>query len=243
MNLFDKKFVYLEWDDILKGKKVFIADTYLELRSRVENDTNNFKCTVFKNNGDYPFLCSGICYAFVYYDPNYNYKRAYMEGKVIQCRHINSSTWSDCTVPPSWYDDYEYRVKPEEPVFRVYKCSDNTLHISNSCIIDFMLEGTEEKCKQYIKEHYCDRCANQSCDMVVGSQFCQGFKEVKKRRMTKRELAHWLAEGNGQAWSSYSGRDLTQYAYEHDRDNEPCDTAISIRTWDETEWSEPLIEE
>lgn len=40
--------------------------------------------------------------------------QAYGEGKAVQCRRRGNSEWEDdggCGV--SWYNDYEYRIKPE----------------------------------------------------------------------------------------------------------------------------------
>jgi len=102
--IFDKKFVYLEWDDVLEGKEVFIADTFPELRKRVENNNDSFMCTVERNDGDYPF---------VYYDPLYNVKLAWKNGKQIQYRSHCSFEWEDCD-DPGWSETDEYRVKPEK---------------------------------------------------------------------------------------------------------------------------------
>lgn len=49
MELFDKKFVYFEWDDILRGKEVFFAVALPELRLRVEDDNDGFKGYVERN--------------------------------------------------------------------------------------------------------------------------------------------------------------------------------------------------
>ena len=74
--------------------------------------------------------------------------------------------------------------------------------------------------------------------------------EVKKRRMTNRELSKWLAHGNGE-WTDKS-KDPFQihcfiyqntYSYEHDTDNAPVKKGYMIRGWDETEWHEPEVEE
>lgn len=60
------------------------------------------------------------------------------------------------------------------------------------------------------------------------------------RRMTNRELAKWLAQGNGQ-WLSSSYAIGMSYSYAIDNNEIP--DGIKIRGWDEAEWHEPLVEE
>jgi hypothetical protein len=192
MDLFDKRFVYLEWDDVLQGKEVVVADTFPELRGRVNVGDDNFLCTVKKNDGNYPFIVGegGVCYAFVYYDPNYECKVAYKQGKVIQFRYHGESDdgWAYCTGVPKWLDTCEYRVKPEA-------------------------------------EHHA-------------------MPERTKRRMTNRELARWIAQGNGQAKDiNVPVVTLRGLVYDEADDDKPCPSYLAIRGWDETEWHEPEVEE
>lgn len=62
----------------------------------------------------------------------------------------------------------------------------------------------------------------------------------KPRRMTNRELAKWLAQGNGQ-WKGAA--DTIGMAYSYGLDDHEIPDGIMIRGWDETEWREPVIEE
>ena len=41
---------------------------------------------------------------------------AWTEGKVIQYRGHALNGWSDVKGSPSWFNNYGYRVKPEEPI-------------------------------------------------------------------------------------------------------------------------------
>ena len=67
-----------------------------------------------------------------------------------------------------------------------------------------------------------------------------GAEIPKKRRMTNRELAKWLAQGNGECRFN-SGIRSTTYTYTHD--NEPVtDKNVTIRGWNEEEWHEPEVE-
>lgn len=77
----------------------------------------------------------------------------------------------------------------------------------------------------------------------------------KTHVMTNKELAEWLAKGNGVwAWSNYatgvvgdSTTHKTIWEYRNENADEPCTTnlenCIRIKGWDETKWREPLIEE
>ena len=183
MELFDKKFVYLEWDDCLKGKKVAVGDSLQLMRRIVNDNTAKVRCVEDNSSNSqlHPFIDEyGTDWALVYYDPNYECKVAYEQGKTIQYKNKGSSDpWKNCAEEPYWAEICEYRVKPEHALYLyVYTCSDDTLHISPHCTMpSFIFEGTEEECKKYIKEHYCDKCVHQSCTMGAGTQFCKGFKE------------------------------------------------------------------
>ena len=110
-----------------------------------------------------------------------------------------------------------------------------------------LINDTEEECKDYAVENYCKKCIHEvsiCCSPRLG---CQGFrelKEIKKRRKTNRELAKWLAQGNGQAKdinsSTITSRGLM---YDDGDDDKPCPSYLVIRGWDETEWHAPEVEE
>ena len=185
MELFDKRFVYLEWDDKLEGKKVVIADTLGELKKKLHSE---LFVSVIENKGDYPFTPSEddtnitiMNFAMAYYDPNYECKKAHAQGKMIQCKLKDSPfLWEDCTNEPKWLDTSEYRVKPGQ----------------------------------------------------------------EKRRMTNREIAKWIMQGNGQVKRRDGNYALAAYnAYDIRDDNKPCPDYIVVRGWDETEWHEPEVEE
>lgn len=104
---FEDKFVHFRWDDSLKGKKCFLADDMSELRLAFENELYDV-VTDFHCEG-YPFKTAESYYMFAYYDPNYELKKAYNEGKQIQYKSAIGK-WVDCS--PSWRDGTEYRIKP-----------------------------------------------------------------------------------------------------------------------------------
>lgn len=62
------------------------------------------------------------------------------------------------------------------------------------------------------------------------------------RRATNRELAKWLAQGNGEVKyaSQYAVKIHIEYGTKSD--NDPCHESFRIRKWDDTEWHEPDVE-
>lgn len=258
--IFDKQFVYLEWDDVLKGKKVFVADTLPQLRDFVGRNYNSLP-TVSENVCDdtyYPFIASsGMQYAMCYYDPNYECKVAYAQGKTIQARTKGSTRneWINME-HPGWLDTYEYRVKLEPEMWTACFNDDGVISVMpasdwNKSKGRQLIEGTNEECQRYVVETYCNKCAcgascvGHKCTMNLDMWYCQGFRElkaVKKRRWTNRELAKWLADNNGQVMYTSSKFKCTEYSYTTDDDDQVHST-VQIRGWDETEWHEPEVEE
>lgn len=186
MPMFDKRFVHFMWDESLKGKSCFVADSIIKLQECVEsNDTLFLDTVISEYNGDYPFRMNiGNCFRFCYYDPYYNFKLAYEQGKTIQAKHILTGEWVDMAGKNiDWdnVDGYELRIKPEEP--------------------------------------------------------------GKSKPVTNRELARWLAQGNGEyyaydcdGWESYR---CIEYQYE--KDNLTV-SKVMVRKWEDTEWHEPTRE-
>lgn len=119
MPKFDKQFVYFIWDDELKGKICFVADSIDELKEAVERNDIEFLYTVAnQHHGANPFQVeNGIEVRFCYYDPNYSIKIAHEQGKKIECKR-KGDAWGDLdwdyTPSPEWLDDHEYRIMQEE---------------------------------------------------------------------------------------------------------------------------------
>lgn len=179
MPKFDKKYVHFMWTDILKGKKVFYGDYIGNLKSSVEEHDLSFVGTVIDTyNENYPFYMKEKedYYSFCYYDPYYELKLAYEQGKVIQHFKTCAKVWIDVTSELGWTDNPEnYRIKPEE-----------------------------------------------------------------SKPVTNRELARWLAQGNGEyyeydcdGWESHR---CLEYQYE--QDNLPVSN-VMVRKWEDEEWHQP----
>lgn len=69
------------------------------------------------------------------------------------------------------------------------------------------------------------------------------YKPVKKRRMTRGELAEWCSKGKGLYKNGDTNMTYTYVSFESKSMNEPLGEWILIRAWGETEWREPLVEE
>ena len=114
MELYCKEFVFFEWDDSLKGKKGFFADTINELKAKVKNGFELLECHFSNNPTGFHFAnsSSNEVYQFFYYDPDYEVKKAFMDGKTIQ--YLYNDEWIDVAHSPLWGLDNTYRIKPED---------------------------------------------------------------------------------------------------------------------------------
>ena len=68
--------------------------------------------------------------------------------------------------------------------------------------------------------------------------YCAEIPEPKS--VTYRELARWLAEGNGEVM--WSNTVCTNWNYSTDEENKALDESLSVRKWDDTEWHKPTRE-
>ena len=59
---------------------------------------------------------------------------------------------------------------------------------------------------------------------------------------TNRELAKWLAQGNGQYHESFGCRTWTDHCYKIGVDDEVCSNLIKVRKWGDREWHKPTRE-
>ncbi len=57
-------------------------------------------------------------------------------------------------------------------------------------------------------------------------------EQPKPRRATNRELAKWLAQGNGER----------VFVDDHRSDNLPVSECVRVRKWDDEEWHEPTAD-
>lgn len=117
MPKFEERYVYFRWSRELEGKEVLCADHIDVLEKQVVKSW--FKgFGVVKKSVDtgYPFETASKSWQFCYYDPNYEAKIAYEQGKKIECKR-KGDAWGDLdwdyTPSPAWLDDHEYRIMKE----------------------------------------------------------------------------------------------------------------------------------
>lgn len=108
------------------------------------------------SRGAFPFTLNGSDgdYRFFYYDPNYECKRAYAEGKQIQ--HVSySNDWIDCKGEPDWENESNFRIKPEEPKSRQQKPEKKYRKFKDT---DELIKTWEEKMNKFlgINESFVD---------------------------------------------------------------------------------------
>ena len=56
----------------------------------------------------------------------------------------------------------------------------------------------------------------------------------KPKPVTHRELARWLAKGNGEVM--WANNVLSNWNYSTDEENKALDESLSVRKWDDNEW-------
>ena len=150
IELFDKKFVHFMWDDELEGKKCFVKDCIDELVDIVEKGGSDVSQEAERSVSDamqevrysgkpyspFHIFSDGEHYDFVfaYYDPNYEVKKAFNEGKKVQAKEMGSLVdWADCD-KPIWSEDFLYRIKPDaEKKWIVYLARDDAQPYLTAC--------------------------------------------------------------------------------------------------------------
>lgn len=182
MELFDKKFVYLEWDDALEGKEVFVAYTLSGLKRAIALGD---RFVIKKNDGDYSFISSGgVQYAIAYYDPNYEYKLAYNQGKKVEVYGFIgiSRAWVEVTDDLKWEENYQYRIKPKKFTLIEPDCNNDKLRLLSECtpvhVDEHAFLGTREECKDYAVKNFCDCCVHTDSPCVWYD--CTGFVSKNK---------------------------------------------------------------
>lgn len=157
--LFDKTFVHFLWDDELDGKECFVASEIDDLVKAVNENSKGHKYKVHKSNDpSWPFQAESDCEpsCFAYYDPLYEYKLAWANGKSIEenihghrCIHING-----VDPEPYWHDlpDTTYTIAPDVLFVHKDKLS-GELYYNDNSVADYIYKGTEEECIRF-KESY-----------------------------------------------------------------------------------------
>lgn len=68
------------------------------------------------------------------------------------------------------------------------------------------------------------------------------YEESPKKRMTNRQIAEWIARGNGEYSRDAYDRAYAEYCYFKSESNNEVDSDMKIRSWDSEEWVEPTVD-
>ena len=161
IELFDKRYVYLEWSDELEEKDCILAKSYQDLKDFVNSGDEGRFCKAHKGK-EKPFTNLWSECDFCYFDANLVVKKAWLEGKTIQKEC--GLKWKDYIEVPRTssffynikWDAYEWRIKPTtEETWYVIFAENSFLRVSlipNLSNIRFF-SGTYEECGKWIDEH------------------------------------------------------------------------------------------
>lgn len=123
MELFNKKYLHCIWSEEIEGKECLLCGDLINLirginSGKVYDPRAIVACGhVKRSDGVQITAADGTTWVYAYYDPNYECKVAYNEGKQIEYRE--TTIWRD-TTRPRWRDGVEYRVKLAD-VYRPFK--------------------------------------------------------------------------------------------------------------------------
>lgn len=72
---------------------------------------------------------------------------------------------------------------------------------------------------------------------------CAEIPKPDEKPVTYRELARWLAKGNGEVKNAGTiCPNWNYYDYYDDEENKPVKDSLLVREWDDTEWHKPTRE-
>ena len=196
MEIYNKKYVYFDWDDKLEGKKGFFGDNINHLKLNVKDNRTMFYgeiCHNVNTNTDYPFgfideLGSAHCFRFCYYDPYYEFRKAYLEGKQLQFKNGNGN-WEYVVGEPLFNGD-EYRIKPDDTWYIVLGAL-GVLGITKDPEPKHVyFTGTEEECSKWIDEH------KHLVDIMAAWEDCKQiqFRSEETKVWVNTTLPEWNTE-------------------------------------------------
>ena len=265
---FKKEYIHCVPDKSLIGKRVLCGDVYKEIIEQVQSNNWISRRKLLVGIDEIADICpfgtkdtgSGIdrvCYyTFIYYDPEWDKKD---EETVYYC-------YLDRGI-----EQIQFLYSNKKPSSHIYaRFTDKNL-ANNWCITHdkfakIAKAWEDGKTIQFhsiypsFNEEWLD-CANSQPSWDLNTEYrvkpdepieietskgkmylANGAEIPKKRRMTNRELAKWLAYSNGQWRSADANLIGMTYSYGMYEDAEEVLEGIMIRGWDETEWYEPEIE-
>lgn len=141
---FDAKFVHFMWDSKLNGVKAFCANDIDQLKHYVEsNDTGRMGYIHFSFEESDPFVVEDDdrYFKFVYFDPYYQFKRAFEEGKKIEVDFFGNNKWVVITDPTWDHEPSRYRIKKED---ENYEAKPKTRLVTNRELSEWLNLGMGE---------------------------------------------------------------------------------------------------
>lgn len=109
--------------------------------------------------------------------------------------------------------------------------------------LDALRKKVEKDTEQYpfdeVNLDKVNRDSNPYRFAIAGISYMLCYLVKEPRRMTNRELAKWLAQGNGQ-WKGTTTIHAVDTSYSYTFDDKEVPDGIMIRGWDEEEWREPV---
>lgn len=175
--------------------------------------------------------------------------KAWKNGAEVERSNFRDGDWAwEADTEPDWDEDEQYRICVEadkdlyaelkkayaEGKTIQFKCDGNTW-------MDWPRPAWDCEPEAYRIKPECDlyKESNRAC--IGCTEDCKHSTEQRKRRMTNRELAKWLAQGNGEFRTEFTYA-RSYYSYDDTlSSDELCPADTQIRAWDEEEWHEPLV--
>lgn len=120
MKLVDKKYLHCVWDDELVHERVFVGDFAPELLNDLENDVEIYQrirevvgMSDYPNSSPFatrhPDTGERSTYRFVYHDPLYDYKKAYLNHIPVAYKTDSIDQWLNVKDGHDWDNpSYEY---------------------------------------------------------------------------------------------------------------------------------------
>lgn len=132
----------------------------------------------------------------------------------------------------------------------------NALHVDKAEVgKQYYFADTLLKLKQVVED--CDEDRLGVCSNVIENdetpfvknervrwEYLYPYEEPPKKRMTNRQLAEWLARGNGQYMLVEKIPPMTYFQYDYADEDDEVDGGYDfvIRSWDSDEWIPPTTD-
>ena len=181
-DLFDDSFVFRCWDDLLEGKLVYVGDSLESLKKSFLTD----KPTVIVPSGNFnfPFSVDGFKgstynFRYVYHDPLLDFKRARVDGKVVEI--CKEEGWSEVL------SDEDFNLQPS--CYRIRRESPSSSDVSNRELAHWLALGYGEYCLDNDEvSYFYTYSKNTSNDHIPTNLMIRSWEETEWVRPTREYL-------------------------------------------------------